>query len=201
MRALQRLPLVVSDPWRCQGRGNMHRLSKQQTTPLPRLQSSSNLHFLPIARLLLLLLRMTILLLLLLPSSLLATQIGFAASLGNPSPLLGPLSNFLASAEHQSGPIGPSLPEFYQSPPSFYRDTESTGSDEPYVPSQQYIEPEPYVSSDTHALPEVMPSSDFSGQVDYFYGDQDPVYDRQQAQSGLSDDLGFEGAQCTPIFL
>jgi len=33
-----------------------------------------------------------------------------------------------------------------------------------------------------------MPASDYSGQVDYFYGDQDPVYDRQQAQG----DLGFE---------
>ena len=143
---------------------------------------------------------MTILLLLLLPSSLLATQIGLAASLAHPSPLLGPLTNFLAAAEHEA-PIGPSLPEFYQSPPSFFRDTESTGSDEAYVPSQPYIAPEPYMSSDTYlstpALPEVMPASDYSGQVDYFYGDQDPVYDRQQAQG----DLGFEGALHTHVII
>ena len=156
--------------------------------------------------LLLLLLRMTILLLLLLPSSLLATQIGLAASLGHPSPLLGPISNFLASAEHQA-PKGPSLPEFYQSSPSFYQDTEPTGSQqEPYVPSQPYvpspqpwIDPEPYISSDSYvSSPNLPEASDYSGHVDYFYGDQDPVYDRQQkdvsqAESGLTD-LGFEGA-------
>ena len=140
---------------------------------------------------------MTILLLLLLPSSLLATQIGLAASLGHPSPLLGPLTNFLAGAEHEA-PIGPSLPEFYQSPPSFFRDTESTGSDEAYVPSQPYIAPEPYMSSDPYlSTPEVMPASDYSGQVDYFYGEQDPVYDRQQAQG----DLGFEGALHTHVVM
>ena len=137
---------------------------------------------------------MTILLLLLLPSSLLATQIGLAASLAHPSPLLGPLTNFLAGAEHEA-PIGPSLPEFYQSPPSFFRDTESTGSDEAYVPSQPYISSDTYIS--TPALPEVMPASDYSGQVDYFYGEQDSVYDRQQAQG----DLGFEGALHTHVII
>lgn len=136
---------------------------------------------------------MTILFLLFLPSSLLATQIGLAASLAHPSPLLGPLTNFLAAAEHEA-PIGPSLPEFYQSPSSFYRDTESTGSDEPYVPSQPYIEPEPYISTDTYISTPALPADDYSGQVEYFYGDEDTVYDRQEAHGGLTADLGFEGA-------
>ena len=143
---------------------------------------------------------MTIFLLLLLPFPLLATQIGLAASLGHPSPLLGPLSNFLASAEHQP-PIGPSLPEFYQSSPTFYKDSDTTSSEEPYVPSQPWINPEPYISSDTYIstpnLPEERPNSDYSGQMDYSYADHDPVYDRQQDQNGLAADLGFEGAHCS----
>ena len=144
---------------------------------------------------------MAILLLLLLPSSLVATQIGLAASLAGSPPLLGPLSNFLALTEHQA-PKGPSLPEFYQPPSNFYQDSESTGSEEPYVPSQPWVDPEPYISPDSYISsphpPEEVRASDYSGQVDYFYGEQDPVYDRQQKEfsqdgSELTANFEFEG--------
>ena len=65
-----------------------------------------------------------------------------------------------------------------------------------YVPSQQYNEPEPYVSFPFYA--DVMPTDDFSGEMDYFYGTQDPndlIYEREEKNLLEADSgLGIVGA-------
>ena len=146
---------------------------------------------------------MILLLLLFQISNMDATQLGLAASIG-PHPLLGPLSNLLGSVEHQNS-IGPSLPDVYQPSQSlYYQDLEDTSSEEDqYVPSQQYNEPEPYVSFPFHA--DVRPAGDFSGEMDYFYGNQDPndlVYEREEKDLLEADSgLGIVGAPQLFMFM
>ena len=138
---------------------------------------------------------MILLLLLLHISNLDATQLGLAASIG-PHPLLGPISNLLGSVEQQNS-IGPSLPDVYQPSQSlYYQDLEDTSSEDQYVPSQPYNEPEPYVSFPFHS--DVRPTGDFSGEMDYFYGNQDPkdlIYEREEKDLLEADSgLGIVGA-------